>query len=242
MHDSLEAMLDDLEKAAETSDPLPPDPTPLQTASTAFDLVAGGGLHRGEVMIVEAPLMTQAFALLCTVARRIWHCTIFDVLSEAHATRALVAGWGQVPEILIRKGDLSEKDWEWLTISCGCMASRPVFLACAESINQLSREAERRYASIVLVSRLERFGHPAVVIPQLTAMACDRNVAVVATTPPMGELPEAIIHRTRRIAMEPFQLGSRATLIRPDDDDVLSVVQVNVNLLLSRMVLRNNQT
>ncbi len=235
-NDAIEAALDRLQSLFSEYEPaLPPDPTPMSSGLTAFDRVMGGGIYSGEVVVVETPLRSHSLSLLCSLALRADVRTLLDTHFVREATNALLAGLSGVPQIIIQNGELSDADWDALMKPFATLSRLPLFLAEAESVWELNAEVRRRRTKVVLVHDLKRFGPTLQSIEDLTQLARDESVAVVVASLPLGDLPDWSIPATRRVVMAPHAMGSRAALIRPDDHDVLSVVQVTVDVLTSRV-------
>jgi hypothetical protein len=233
--DAIGFLLDDLEALYEPGDELPVDPLPLSTGVDAVDRVCGGGLHLGELTVVEADLCAQARALVCTVARRIEHPVLLDAGPVVDTAAWLVAGASGVPHVLVRTGRLEDSDWNAIVAAVRALAEREVWVSESDTLPELAGQVAGRGAEVVLVHELERFGPPIKVVPALAELAATAGVAVLATATAMGELPEWSTQRTRRVAMLPHGLAGRAALVRPDAWDVLSVAQVDVDGLVAAL-------
>jgi hypothetical protein len=207
---------------------LPPDPLPLGTGLAPLDRVLGGGLHVGTLTLLEADLGAQADALLYSVARHIEHWTLLDAASVLETVRWLVAGSADVPAVTIAEGSLDERDWAAIAGSIAPLAARDLVLSAAGSMAALEDVVAGGDATVVLVQDIARLGPPVTTVPRLARLAATADVAVLASTRPLGDLPAWALERTERVLVLDRCLGSRASLIRPDRLELLAVAELEV--------------
>lgn len=230
--DALSMLLDDLERGLEPDQvELPADPLPLSCGIARLDRAFGGGIHLGEVTLVEADLSAQARALVLAIAREIDHPTLLATTSVMDAAEWLLAGSASVPAICIRTYQLSEGDWQALGGALPTLADRPISLTEASSVSGLGHVATAGAYCVLLIEDLGRFGPACETVAALGRLASVAGLAVIATTEPLGDIPGWALGSTTRVAMVAHGLGGRAALINGGDVDELIVEQIEVTCL-----------
>ena len=185
--------------------------------------------------MVEADIAAQARALLCTIARHIPHRTLIDGHTVSETAAWLLAGSAGVPEVLLATGQMFDDDWQRVIEGLERLRDRELLVSSTGAPAALRAVAEAGEADVVLVHDAARFGHPTQVLPALSAVACDLDLALVVSSVPIGELPERVLPGVTRVGMHGFDLGGRASLVRPDPDDLLSVEQLDVDCLSGKV-------
>lgn len=230
--DAIGGFLDHLEiLLSSPSTELPPDPVPLSTGVAEFDYVCGGGVQLGTVTLIDATLTSQTWALLCTIARRIDHRTLFVSESILDAAAWLVAGVSAVPAALVCGAALSENEWAVIAREIPALVSRPVWLSEAESCATLERQIKTRPTTVVLIDDLLRLGPPSDVALALSAIASRHAVAVIAGASQLAPMQQAGRGAAPVVTMIAEALGGRAIVVRPDPSDLLSAARLRINLL-----------
>lgn len=230
--DALGDLLDDLDRRTRHwCDPLPVDPLPISTGVPALDRVCGGGVHLGQVLLLEADQPAHAAAVACSIARQAPHPVLLDTPSVRDATRTLLAGAAQVPAVLIGSGQLDDGDWAKLTAALEPLAEREVRLAASESMAELQHLVATHPAAIVVVQGIERLGRSYVVVSSLVDLAAEAGLAVVGLCSPLPKAPGNLRYPLARVAMTAHTLGGGAALAAVDEHDGLLVAQVAVDAL-----------
>lgn len=230
--EALGDLLDELEwRASHDCQPLPVDPLPISTGVPALDRVCGGGVHLGQVLLLEADQPAQAAAVACSIARQAPHAVLLDTPSVRAATRIVLAGAAQVPAVLIGTGQLDDRDWARLTTALEPLAGLDLRLGASGSIGELEHLVAVHPAPVVVVEAIERLGGSATVVHRLTELAAVSGLAIVGTCAPLGDLPDSLRHPVARVAMTAHTLGSGAALAAADEHDGLIVAQVAVDAL-----------
>lgn len=232
---ALDALLDQMEHRLEGEEPeavdLPADLLPLSTGLLPLDRVLGGGVWRGTATLVEADIEAQGAALLNTVARRVPHRCLLDGRRFFAVVAGLLAGSAGVPQVSVTDACLSEREWTSVVSGLEQLRGRDVFVCSTGSLAALANVARSTEADVLLVHDPGRFGRPIEFVPRLAKLASSGRVAVLATASPMGDLPEWTIDGVTRLGMHGFDLGGRASLVRPDPDELLAVTQIDVECL-----------
>lgn len=230
--DALESLLDHLEILYEDeSVGLPRDPLPMSTGLPAMDRVLGGGAHLGTVVLLEANIAAQANALVCSIARHIECRTVLDAPSIMDAVRWILAGEADVPAVLLATGQMSEADWMSIVIALRPLAEKNLSFSSVQSLRGIANVAATNDVAMLLVRDADRLGPAIKVVPELARIAALRSVAIVASIAPFGDLPDWALAGVARVGVHTFNCGGKATLLRPDKVDLLSVAQVGIELL-----------
>lgn len=232
---ALDALLDQMEQRLEDEEPeavgVPADLLPLSTGLLPLDRVLGGGIWRGTVTLVEADIEAQGAALLNTVARQVPHTCLLDGRRFFAVVAGLLAGSAGVPQVSVTDACLSEREWTSVVSGLEQLRGRDVFVCSTGSLAALANVARSTEADVLLVHDPGRFGRPIEFVPKLAKLASSGRVAVLATASPMGDLPEWTIDGVTHLGMHGFDLGGRASLVRPDPDELLAVTQIDVECL-----------
>jgi hypothetical protein len=232
---ALDALLDQMERRLEDDEPeavgIPADLLPLSTGLLPLDRVLGGGIWRGTVTFVEADIEAQGAALLNTVARHVPHRCLLDGRRFFALVAGLLAGSAGVPQVSVTDACLSEREWASVVSGLEQLRGRDVLVCSTGSLAALANVARSTEADVLLVHDPGRFGRPIEFVPELAKVASSGRVAVLASASPMGDLPEWATDGVTRLGMHGFDLGGRASLVRPDPDELLAVAQIDVECL-----------
>ena len=230
IHEALDVLLDEIEtRYADRSPAIPPDPFPISTGVDVLDGAFGGGLRIGMVTLIDADLPAQAEIVLGLIARRIEHEVLLDTPSIPRATARLLAAIAGIPATLVWRGTLNKGHWDRLSEAIPKLGRRDLVMTAVGSLAELERAAATEQRLVVLVQDLSRFGAPDEVMHELGEMAARLGAAVVATGIGIGDLPDWSTDRTDSVGMYASKLGGRASLLRPDPDDLLTCAQLDVN-------------
>jgi hypothetical protein len=210
---------------------------PLSTGIDAVDRVLAGGVHRGTVALLEVDLPAQAAALAFTVARRAPHRRMLDVEDVTDATEWLMAGAAGVPRVHIGMHDLSRRDWDAVSLGLDALGGQELSVSSTGSLASLEAVVMASCADVVVVHRAERFGSPSRFLTGLAAAAIATDCAVVATTDPLGEVPEWALENVTRLAVVDFELGGRACVARPDREALLAIAHLQVECLTGAVLV-----
>ena len=230
--DALGRFLDELEYRLEqrpANDPM--DPFPLGTGVAALDRAFGGGLRIGSVTLLDADLDAQATAVVSTIARRTDHRVLLDTSSVVRAAGRVLAAQADVAAALVWNGQLSDADWDDISVAVGVLAARNLLLSAAGSLGELERIASGSGSVVVLVDGLTRYGPPATVLQELGWLAARASVAVVATSSRIGDLPDWATGRVNHVHMCASMLGARTALIRTDPVDLLRITHLDLDCI-----------
>lgn len=228
-------MLDELEQlyvdAPQGDDTRVLDPFPLSTGLPQLDAVLGGGVLRGQVLIVDCDLGAQARALQLGIARRCPHRTVIQGPGIAELGVDLTAAEARIPTVLIRNGQLSEADWAGIASAIGRLVTLDLHLTDAESLPVLHNVVVQADPDVVLVTRSDAFGDWPTSVSALAHLASDRSIAVVVTVPVDADGPSPDRDNVSCLTVCASQLGARATLIRPDEIRLVAIGHLTVSLL-----------
>lgn len=234
--DALDILIDDLEHHIDHDQvELPTDPLPLSCGIARLDRAFGGGIHLGAVTLIEADLPAQARALVLAIARVINHPTLVATTSVLDGAGWLLAGSASVPAICIQTGQLSDGDWHAIDGALPALAERPIWLTATDSVSGLGHVATGGGHLVLLIEDLGRFGPARETVAAIGRLASVAGLAVIATTEPLGDLPEWALESTTRVAMAAHGLGGRAALVNGDGLDGLIVEQIRVACLEARI-------
>lgn len=232
----LDRLLDQMEGRLEASVEAP-DLTahllPLSTGLLPLDLVLGGGLRHGTVTVIEADIEAHGTALLATVARTTPDTCLLDGPRILDLAAGLLAGSAGVPEVMLQEVGLSEREWRSLADGLRDLGDQDLHFCSTGSISALANVTRAADVDVVVVHQPERFGVPVEFLQRFSDLARQCDVAVLTAVGPMDELQSgawAADHVTR-LGMHSFDFGGRATLVRPDPDQMLAVAQVDVECL-----------
>lgn len=232
---ALDALLEWIEGRIDASGPeavdIPAELLPLSTGLLPLDLVLGGGVRRGEVTLIEADIEAQATALLNTVARQTPHRCLVEGRRFLEAVAQLLAGSAGVPEVSLASGRMSAHEWDSVVSGMQQLRSRELLVCSTGSITALTDVAMSTGADVLVVHDAGRFGPPVDLGPNLLELASDSQVAVLASASSVARPPDWETEDVTRIGMHSFDFGGRASLVRPDSDDLLAVAQVDVECL-----------
>lgn len=232
---ALDALLDWMEHRIEDKEPeavsIAADLLPLSTGLLPLDLVLGGGVRRGSVTIIEADIDAQASALLNTVARQTPHRCLVEGRRFLEVVAGLLAGSAGVPEVSFTDGCMSASEWSSVVSGLRQLRGRDVLVSSTGSLTALAEVAMSAGVDVVVVHDAGRFGRPVDFVPNLSELASRSRVAVLTSANPMGDLPDWATDGSTRLGMHGFDLGGRASLVRPDPDELLAVAQVDVECL-----------
>lgn len=231
--DALADLLDHLERRAQVQgSKLPVDPLPFESGLDALDEVLDGGLRRGVVSVIEARLPAQAASLGYTVARAVDEPALLVVADVVETTGWLVAGASGVPAVSVLSGELTELEWSAVARSVAELSHRPVSMTEVRSLSALDHVvfSEGRPAAVLVVEPA-RFGPMEQVLGRLVELAERHAVAMCTLSGPVGQLAPLLERELRRVWVADDGLGSRATLVRPDDDVLLRSAEVTVDCL-----------
>lgn len=234
---AVEALLDEMEGRAHVADGPDArraieDVLPLSTGLMVLDRVLGGGVRRGRVVVVEAEIPAQANALICSVARGLDHRTLFDSVHAITETVGwLLAGATGIPAVAVAAEHLSSSEWEAIAGEIRRLVDQNLLISATGTVGGLEAVVAASGVDVVLVDQAGRFGPTHQVLPGLCELASTRNVAVVATSGPQGELPDWVDLGMTRVGMHGYELGGRASLVRFDPEELLSVAHVEVDCL-----------
>ncbi|MCC5951607.1 MAG: hypothetical protein JJU45_05875, partial [Acidimicrobiia bacterium] len=219
LREVLDELLDDMEAGIDAPDRvLPADPTPLSTGLAMLDRVLVGGIHLGEVTVVEADLPAQGDALLLEIARRIEHPALVVASSAIEVAAWLVAGEAGVPAVAVGEARMSQPEWDRVAESFGVLANRDVDVGEARSLRGVARLITTSTAPVVVVRDVAGLGAPVEVMASLARAAHTAGVAVVTTLGVMDDVPGWALEGVQRVTLCAHGLGGRAALVRPDDD------------------------
>ena len=231
---ALDALLEQIEqgvgRASCAPDP-PDDLLPLSTGFLPLDRVLGGGVWRGTVTLVEAGIEAQGVALLHTVALRTPRRCLVDGPHFFETVEGLLAASAGVPRVSIAEGRMSEREWAALASGLRELGDREVRVSSTGSLVALAHVATPIGADLVVVHDPGRFGPPVEVMPALVKLAASAGAAVITSTAPIGDLPGWASADLTRLEVHGYGLGGRASLVRPDTEDLLAVAQVEVECL-----------
>lgn len=230
--DALDELLDHLESIYEHPPvDLPAELLPFSTGILALDQVCGGGLRVGTVTLLDCTLAGQSQALLYSAARQTQVPALLAVSNRLTTARWLLAGCSEVPATLIGTGQLSEKDWRAISSKIAQLAARQLQIAEVASITGLRHVAASETPAVLLTERPERLGPIEATIHALVHLAESQHLAVLCSTSQAPDLSNFNLPGLIRVVVAPYALGSRATLIRVDDEDGLTAARVEIALL-----------
>ncbi|QYG94920.1 hypothetical protein HC251_22460 [Iamia sp. SCSIO 61187] len=231
---ALDALLGQMDRRLAHEEPVVADTDdllPLGTGLLPLDRVLGGGVWRGRAVIVEADIEAQATALLSTVARHVPHRCLVDGRDVVAVATGILAGSAGVPEVSVTDARLSEREWAAVVSGLRSLRGRDVSVCSTGSLDALREVAVGAGADVLVVHDTARFGPPAQLGPGLARLARTAGVAVLASATPTEGVPSRADDGVTHLHMHGFDLGGRASLVRPDPDDLLAVAQVDVECL-----------
>lgn len=239
MRDAILRLLDHMDDTvrAPTERPAPVEyRSPIPSGVRALDRVLNGGLPRQSVTMIEADLVAQAHALLCTVARRSEGPCLFDTADPLSTTAWIVAGTSGIPEVFLSGCYLSDANWEQTTNAMQHLAASGLQISSARSFEGLDAITFRSTAAVILVEDAGRFGSPVEWISKLVDLAHHHWVAVITATEPLGDLPSWALESVVRISMASFNLGGKASLLRIDGSETVASARVEVECLSGNVI------
>lgn len=232
---ALDGLLDQLERRLHTPScaglEYEDDLLPMSTGIVALDRVLGGGLRKGTLTVVEADIAAQSNALLCSIARKVPNPCLFDGEDFWATVSWLLAGSSGLPEVSVSEAQLSEPEWDSLAAGLAELSRQDLRISSTGSLRALAGVAVASDVDVVLVDDADRFGPPLEFLPKLAMLAASSGLAVVATTGILGELPDWALRDVALVSMHGFNFGGTAALFRPDPDEMLLTVQVEVECL-----------
>lgn len=231
--DALDSLLDRFQESPDHESEIESEPVrlPISTGRLAIDRVLGGGLRRRQVTLFEAELPAQRDAILWSIARNSPDRLLLEVDSPVGATVWMWAGLAGVPAVAMSSGCMSEAEWRAASDVVGELSSRDLHVCSVASVRALAALVDQHDPDVLLLQNTERFGDRDDIVHELTCVARGADIAVVAGTRDQPGFPPARRDDVQRVLVEASDLGARATLVRVDSWDLLSVAEVEVDLL-----------
>lgn len=190
-------------------------PVRSATGIVELDLVLGGGVALEEVVVVAADSPLQMRAITASVARSCRLPALYAVEEPVAMARLLLAGDADVPEVLLRTGMLSERDWRRINAAIAGLAAGDIHLTAASSLDGLVVACDGALA-VLVVDEAERFGEIELVVDRLRRLAGRRRVAVLATTGvEAAQVQDSVHGSVRVVGVAASNMGAMATLIEP---------------------------
>ncbi len=218
-------------------DDLPPDPTPLSTGMPAIDGFLGGGLRRGALTIVESDDNFVLDAIAFSVARSVTtpallvHPSLHEAISWITAGEADISVAGLLTGRGITADEISD-----MRFATQRLDELPLTLAEASDADTVIGHmlAGVGHHEIVVVAAVHRYVQPRQLLVMLAELALQENLAVLVTNRSLGnELTGGL--EADLVVATVGPIPGTAILIRPDDDELLSVCELETDLFTGRI-------
>ena len=220
---------------------LPGDPTPVSTGLESLDMFLGGGLRRAMLTIVESDDSFLLEAIGFTLARSLSVPVLFDHRSLYEATCWIVAGEADVSAAgLLTETGVTADDLIDMRFATQRLDELSLTLTSASNgehlVECLLPRAHR--TEVVIVAGADRYPQLGQLLDRLRVVARRDDLAVLVTTSlaverlAAGQDIESIVASVGRTC-------DTAVLLRPDDDELLSICELEIDPPTGRIMPRS---